>query len=194
MTCAGRILIFHENSGGNVEGKSVKKKKKKSLCETLLKDSHQQHKLLGGEWVELLGGEWVEKAISDSQQEGKDWFSKLQSFSLKKDTGSCIRGSALYEQGKSGRLGRDGNRFGWVGCRASGRARVSNLIPVPVYNSIALVSMTATRVCFTASTFRWVVWRSLDLFTPALPFRQFLFSLNLLTYLLAGFAMVSLFC
>lgn len=185
MTCAGRILIFHENSGGNVEGKSVKKIFLIPLRD-FLKDSHQQHK--------LLGGEWVEKAISDSQQEGKDWFSKLQSFSLKKDIGSCIRGSALYEQGKSGRPGRDGNRFGWVGCRASGRARVSNLIPVPVYNSIPLVSMTATRVCFTASTFRWVVWRSLDLFTPALPFRQFLFTLNILTYLLAGFATVSLFC
>lgn len=117
MTCAGRILIFHENSGGNVEEKSVNIFLNPS-ARLFLKDSHQQHKLLGGEWVELLGGEWVEKAISDSQQEGKDWFSKLQSFSLKKDIGSCIRGSALYEQGKSGMETALG---GWVAERAGGR-------------------------------------------------------------------------
>lgn len=66
MARAGRILIFHANSGGNVEGKSVNVFFLNPYARLFQKDSHQQHKLLGGESVELLGGEWVEKAISDS--------------------------------------------------------------------------------------------------------------------------------
>lgn len=67
MARAGRILIFHANSGGNVEEKSVNVFVFfNPYARLFLKDSHQQHKLLGGESVELLGGEWVEKAISDS--------------------------------------------------------------------------------------------------------------------------------
>lgn len=87
-------------------------------------------------------------------------------------------------KGRAGGLGRMEITAlgGWV--RAGGR---EFLIGYPFQSTTVsrLVSTTATRVCFTASTFRGAVWRSLDLFTPALPFRQFLFSLNLLTYLLA---------